>query len=802
MHTTITVLLAVLAVQHTIASTEIHGTVQDALTEQRLSNASVAVVNTIDSSVVRGVFTNAKGEFIVTVDDPATQVVRVHYVGYSTNFQSLRLDSNVLAHAVTISLYPKTAESITVTANRDLVEYSANKIVLNVDQSLAAASTSAADILNQVPTVQVDQEGTLTVKGSASVNVQIDGKPITLYGSPSDVLKNIPARMLDRVELTTNPGAQHDAQGQYGILNIILKKQNANGINGLISSSAGVFDSYSISGTGNSRADNFNVFINADATSNRSIRKLESNTLFNDGITLARFGKQYARGLSTGISGGVDITFSTDRTLTLSADFRRYSSRSTAPFYTTTTAGMVNPASTYSAYVPGVENSFSSGGLYIDYVEKFAAKGSLLRGKCFVAPDQFDITSQIAISQTDSLFTIGESPSENRQSRMFGSGLTTQLQLDYELPLTDEWKLETGVKVQTQGIVGTYLFERQDIAGEFISDPDVSNHAIHQDNVYAAYGNVGLQTKELSLQGGLRTELTSNSFVNEAEPTNNIHRKFVGLFPSISASVNVTPATSLAMSYSRRINRPHPTQINPFIDKSDTLNWRTGNPQLLPEYTHALEAGVTQDFGTTVLTGGAFLRSTSNAINLRYRERVINNVILEKPYNFGNAIAYGLNAYANASVASLLRISGELSYFYQSSKGNFKGSSYSSSSYGWNARIITSLTIPDILSAQVYFDYAAPQVIPQGRRTAFNILSLGVSKSLLEESLQIGFNWTDCLRTAKFGGTLLTNSFSADMLNQRDYELFSLNVSYKLNNYKGRIPNSNQPGGGGNSNTI
>lgn len=223
---------------------------------------------------------------------------------------------------------------------------------------------------------------------------------------------------------------------------------------------------------------------------------------------------------------------------------------------------------------------------------------------------------------------------------------------------------------------------------------------------------------------------------------------------------------------------------------------------MLPEYTHALEAGITQDLGTAVLTSGAFLRSTTNAINLRYRERVINNVILEKPYNFGNAIAYGLNTYCNAEISSLLRISGELSYFYQSSRGEFKGSSYSSSSYGWNARVITTLNISDILTAQVYYDYAAPQVIPQGRRTAFNILSLGVSKSLIEDNLQIGFNWTDCLRTAKFGGTILTSSFKAEMLNQRDFELFSLNVSYKLNNYKGRIPGHNPSDGGGNNNAI
>lgn len=802
MHAILVLLLTTLAVQHAIASTEIRGFVEDGSTQQRLSNASVSVVSVADSSSVRGVFTNSKGEFVITFDNPTAQILKVHYVGYLTVFQSLQLDSDTSSRVVTISLYPKTTESINVTANRDLVEYSANKIVFNVDQSLAAASTSAADILNQVPTVRVDQEGTLTVRGSSSVNVQIDGKPITIYGSPSDVLKNIPARMLDRVELTTNPGAQHDAQGQYGILNIILKKQNANGINGLVSTSAGVFDSYSVSGTGNSRSDNYNVFINADATSNRSIRRLESNTVFADGIALDRFGSQYSHGLSTGISGGVDLVFSTDQNLTLSADYRRYSSRSTSPFYTTTTEATVNPLRTYSSYVPEVENSFTSGGLYLDYTEKFATKGRVLSGKFFVAPDRFDIISQIAVSQTDNLFTAIDRHAENRKTRMFGSGLTTQLQLDYEDALSDEWKLETGAKVQTQGIVGTYLFERQNSTGDYLSDPEVSNHAVHQDNVYAAYGNVGMQTKEVSFQCGLRTELTTNSFVNEADAANNIHRKFVGLFPSASASVNVSPTTSLSMSYSRRINRPHPTQINPFIDKSDTLNWRTGNPKLLPEYTHALEAGVTQDLGTAVLTGGAFLRSTSNAINLRYRERIINNVILEKPYNFGNAIAYGLNAYVNASVNLLLRISGELSYFYQSSKGDFKGSSYSSFSYGWNARVITSLNIPDMLNAQIYYDYAAPQVIPQGRRTAFNILSLGVSKSLLNESLQIGFNWTDCLRTAKFGGTVLTSSFTAEMLNQRDYELFSLNVSYKLNNYKGRIPNSNQPGGGGNSNTI
>lgn len=772
----------------------VSGRVVDAADGRRLVRATVALLNSADSTVVRGTYTDTTGRFKLDYDDGQHQLVRVSYVGYRTLVLSIpdaQGMNSVDLGDVAIGLADH--EAVEVSANRDLIEYSANKKVFNVDQNVAAASSMAIDVLKQVPTVNVDQEGNITVRGASSVNIQIDGKPISAYGNPTQVLQSLPARTLEKVEVITNPGAKYDAQGQSGILNIVLKKLNTDGVNGMVTAATGLYDMYALSATGNARQGALNVNLSGDYSSNRHIRYKQSDTWFEDNTYINRFGPSYSKGKGGGLRLGADLRLSDMRTVSISGDYRQYVGSAYDPFYTsryTTSNGVVD--ATYTTLIPNGLNVFENGGVYVDYAESFADKRQRLTGSAYFMPSYFDVRNTLEMSNSYNDFEPFGKPIDGRSVQMVGTSFTSQSQLDYALPIGDVTTIETGAKVVTQHIDSDFNFDRLDSAGAYHRDPTGSNSAKHQDNVYAAYFNLNSSIDAFKYQLGLRSEITTNFFANVNSPSSNLDRTYWGLFPSASCSYELSPATSIQASYSRRINRPHATQINPFLDKSDSLNWRTGNPNLLPEYTHAFETGIAHSFDNVFLSAEGFYRLTDNAINLRFREQVAPNVILEKPYNFGNGRSYGINTFLNASVFDWLRMNGEFSYYFQQSKGEFRGSDFNSAAYGWNARIIMMATLPGAINMQVNYDYTAPQVIPQGKRYEFAIMSMSCNKSFVDDQLTVGLNWTDCLRTARFGGTVDSADFNTVLLNQRDYTLLSLNVSYRINNYRER--RGQQPG--------
>lgn len=773
----------------------VKGRVIDAVAGRPIAGARVAVIQVPDSTIMGGEITDEAGRFSLSRMQPQRQVLRVTFVGYAGEIVQVpsTLEGVTSIDVGDIALEPNSRADVNVVAERQAVELHGNKKVFNVDKAMTVAAGNALDVLKQVPTVNVDQEGRVTVRGSEGVQIQIDGRPITAYGDPTQVLRSLPARALEQVEVINNPGAKYDASGQAGILNIVLKKQNSEGANGMVTAATGLLDMYALTATGNVRTSNLNIFLSGEAASSRHRRWRAVDARFAGGDLLHREGSSLYQNSAWGVRGGVDVTVAQGHTVTIGGDARRSDGRNRDPWTNMfmSTDGNVRSA-TYVDQVGG--GPYLTGGVSANYIGELGERGHRLTADIYTNWSDFDLPNTYITSDIDATGALGRII-DGRRSATVGTSDYVQVQLDYTKPLSEATRLETGVRTVMQGITSDFLFDRWRSDGSWQRDPEVANTADHQDNVHAAYANVSTRLGSLSLQAGLRAELTTNYFANVNDATVNIDRAFGDLFPSVSASYQIVEGTDIQASYSRRINRPHATQINPFLDKSDSLTWRTGNPSLMPEYTHALEAGVLQQFQRITLNGEVFYRHTTNVMNQRFREQVAPNVILEKPYNFGDGIAYGVSAFMNADMASWLRMNGEVSYYYQEASGDFREQSFNSIGYGWNGRLMMQATLPYDINAQVHYDYTAPQVIPQGRRYEFSILSLAFNKNLLEDRLVVGLNWTDCLNTARFGGVVTGSDFDTELLNRRDYTLLSVNLSYKFNDYTDR--RNRTPGGGG-----
>ncbi|HLP28887.1 MAG TPA: outer membrane beta-barrel family protein [Candidatus Didemnitutus sp.] len=782
----------------------VKGLVVSARDSSRMAMANVAMLNPQDSSVRKGVVAKKDGSFMITDVEGLDHLLRVSYAGHHAAYRALEdLMTNTGSDTIDIgvvALESVTTNIVEVTAERPLVEYQDGKKIFNVTESITTAGGNALDVLKQVPTVNVDLEGNVTVQGMSGVNIMIDGKPLSAYGNANQILKTLPAGVLEKVEVVTNPGSKYDAQGQGGILNIVLKKQRKSGFNGIVDLNLGVYDNYSGSTTMNSRNDDLNFFGGADFYLARQRRYRNVESVFDDGTGLLRTGTSYNNNHSYGLRLGSDITFDSVHSLTISAEARANNGTNQDPWLNTFTSsdGLAPSHSSMDQTSGGPNNTLGFTGTYTMHV---GPKDHDLVANVYFYPDNYDITNTLVTTPTTST---GEpvGAATGRRSQTVGIGSYFEALADFTWPITSSLRIGMGVDATLQFIDSEFNFSELDAVNNvFVPAVALSNGAKHYDDVYAAYVDASEKFGDLNVRVGLRGEHTRNQFESRDTPVQNFDRSFGNLFPSMSASYSFTPEQSLQFSYSRRINRPSGPQLNPYLDVTDSLYWRTGNAALMPAYINSLQLGVLQYIDASVVNVEAFYRLTENMINLRFREEVKPGVLLERPYNFGQGISYGVSGSANLSLAPWLSVNSELSYYYQEAGGTFKGQTYESTGYGWNARVIANATLPLEIKSQVFFDYTAPQVIPQGERMQFSMFSLSMNREFKEQHLTVGLNWMDIFNSAQYGGSVSGPGFSTDLLNRRDYPLVSLNLSYRINDYKGPRPRQT-PGVGGGGNTI
>jgi outer membrane receptor protein involved in Fe transport len=762
--------------------------------------ANIAIYNLVDSSLVTGGITNGKGEFEIRGISFGDYYLEAKFIGFDKSaIKEINISrENPTFNSGNIVLKPSTLKigSIDVVADKAAVEYKLDKKVVNVSQVYSAAGGSAANVLENTPSVQVDIEGNVTLRGSGSFTVLIDGRPSVLSGS--DALRQIPASALDNIEIITNPSAKYEPDGSAGIINLITKKNSLNGFSGIINGSIGTRDKYRGDFLLNYRTEKFNYFLGADWRDETNYGSMSSSreTYLGDTTRYLTIGgdRNYIRG-GQNFKGGFDFFLSDKTTFTLSGEVgKSKNNRSGEELiheYTipqTTDIYSVNNETSFR------ENDFYSGTFNLQH--KFKEEGHKIEANIFYSGE----TGIDGDEENEMLTDENYNPSGTYLARVQSSEEEDEKELrikaDYTLPISDVSKLEAGYQGRMEREKESTSFQEYDpVSGTWITSDFFSSAIDFRNDIYAVYATYSNKLGGLEFMGGLRGELTDREIKSSANDSV-AALKLYDLFPTLHLSYDIGDKNEIMASYSRRINRPGGWDLNVVPTYFNRYTIREGNPELEPEYTDSYDLGYMLKFGRSYLSLEAFSRITKNKIE-RVERLGDDGILYLKSENLGKDYSTGLELMGNVEFAKWLTVNASISGFNYRLEGEIDGEAFDRESTNWSGRMNTTIKFSDNSRMQIQGFYRGPSVSAQGESKASFYTTLAMKQDFMKKKLTATLSLQDLFGTANFQRESVTSSFKNRFEMKREPRVVMLTLSYKINNFKSD-ERGNGSGGGGN----
>lgn len=736
----------------------LYGKLLDAQSGKPVEYASVALLRVADSSLVTGMLSKTNGDFRFEGVPQGPYLLRINFIGYTTIFKSTAVTAKDIVHDlgnIKLKANVKSLAAVEVVGEKPAFTMAIDKRVFNVDKNLASIGGTATDVLKQVPSVNVDIDGNVTVRNGAPT-IFIDGRPSTL------TMDQIPADAIASVEVVTNPSAKYDAEGMSGILNIVLKKNKRAGINGMVS--AGISTLGSISGGAdlNIRQDKFNFFVNYNLrdrkspTNSRLFRKniLADTTNYLEQLQDGDFYRKFQTGRI-----GFDWFIDNRNTISLSesivgGNFDRTNNQ---------TLNDLDIHQQLVRYGTGIDNSKNS---FRNYTTQLGYKHTYEKtGKELTA----DFTYNRATSKNSSDYSLQyftpehiatDDPRRPEQRYGAGNGTTTYLtgQLDYVNPITETAKLEMGLRAtsrQFDNLLNT--FGKDYPSGNFVLDSALSNNYHYKEMVNAAYVSFTGSKKNFGYQLGLRGEQSFYSGEMKSVKDGNYKIDYpISLFPSIFLSQKLTGDHELQLNYSRRIRRPWFRDLLPNIEYNAQSASR-GNPDLKPEFTNSFELSYLKDFNRkhNVLVS-VYFRNTNNAITDFYVDTtlVINEqsqkVLLSYPVNAATRNSYGAEFTVRNQITPGWDITTNLNLAQTKVDAKNLGDNLTNQGFTWFGKINSNTRLPWNSTFQVTGKYDSKRILPQGEKAAEYSVDAAVKKDFLKnKALSISLGISDIFNTER-----------------------------------------------------
>lgn len=795
-----------------------HSTIKviDKKTMTVLPRSKIIFTSTKDSTKKKGLYSDENGVCIISdIKSKDFTHCTISFIGYTDT--TLKLEDLMRTPYTVIALHNSTTvnEDVIVEANRQSIEMSAGKKVVHIDDAISSSGGTAIDVLQTLPGISVDVDANVTLRGNGSVTLMIDNKPIRLYGDPGQILKNLPAHVISNVEIITNPGAKYDAEGQSGIINIRLKKKEDAGFNSTINAAIGSIHNYGLSAQCNSNMNGLNIFYSGDVTRGEHDRVTKVKTHFIDDLTESitttnRDGFQNNLTEFGGLRIGADVSLSSNDIITVSSDIRASKTTIDMPSNAAINSGKSVMNESYFRTESITTLPFIVGSAGVIHNHKSESEKFEITTELSYFPTSFGQFAHFENRETDRIFMpLASGRSSIYTTDLKGVSHSWLLQSDIVFSLNDTTKIECGAKSYLEGISSSFVFRRFDLSTQsYTIDNSQSTKADHQDNIHSFYCTFQSSVAQCKYQLGLRAEYTTSSMTNFIQNNNdslNFSRSFLSVFPSFSINYPLGDVNSVQLSYSRRINRPDGPLLNPFLDKTDSLIWRTGNPRLMPDFTQVFEIGYIHYTEFGLINTELFARFTDNVINPRFREKVTSAIIVEKPINIGNTVNYGLQSSGVFDINSSLKLQSDITLFYQSTEGNDGDVEYLQRSYAWIGKLISTYILSENTTVQLYAEYTSPIVVTQGKRFEFSFANVAFKQHFYQKKLSLSLNWVDFLNTARFGGIVSGTDFSTELQNRRDFTFLTATLSYRINDAPANQKRKGNEGGGsliGGGNTL
>jgi outer membrane receptor protein involved in Fe transport len=778
----IIVFLIVLQLDLFGAGGSISGQALDSQTGNPLISASVALHKSADSSLVTGLYTKENGKFIFDNLAYGKYYIKVSYVGYGDGLSNelVLTPANTDINSGNIKLVPEyvNTSELNVTARKEFVEYNFDKKVINVERSMVAAGGSATDVLRNTPSVAVDVDGNVSLRGSGSIQILIDGKPSSRAQSGSTMLDMIPAESIDKIEIITNPSARYEAEGSTGIINIVMKKEKALGTNGIFTVNAGTGDKYGANANINTGLGGVNLYFNYSLRDDRRSGSGLSSRVLYSGDTTTTLLSNSSRStdmLSHQINPGFEFNFWDNNQISFNANYN-YSDRThyNNVNYNQSENYQASPLLYFNNIAePNFDNSLD---LNLSYRHTFEKPGHQLNASAMYSYSRDNESTNSYLFYQDNL----EYSPRNWITKTKENVSTATFQFDYSLPLEYGIKVETGYKTNFRNFDNSFNYLNADLLkGGTYEDISKKNNFLFEENVHSIYGIIQDSLADFRIQGGLRYEYTIIGG-DQLITGEKFDRSYGSLFPSIHLSYTLTDINKAFLSYSRRINRPRSHSLDPIIDYSDSLNLWHGNPNLKPEYIDAIEFGMENNFSFAGINYTLFYRRTTDMMTM-FQLSLGNNVFEITRMNIAKGINYGMEFSVFKPVSNWLRFNGDFSFFKNIISGATPDMVIDNESFNWTARINTNINFSQDLSFQVMANYSSPSATAQGTRAESYNIDLGAKLDLFDKKLQVFSRLSDIFNTQSHKFRNNGVDFISISEFRRESRVLVIGLTYKLN---------------------
>lgn len=742
-----------------------------------VSFATIAILLPADSSIVEGTTADENGVFSITMKS-GKYLLKITSVGYETRFvASVKVapEANITdLGLITMLAVSKKLNEVVIKGEKSMIVDDIDKKMITIGKDLLATSNNVSDLLQKLPAVSLDENGNPQVRGKGNVVVLIDGKPSSLYGNDlPTVLQSFPAELIDRIDVMTTPSAKYEGEGASGVIDIITKKVKIRGTNGGGRLSYGNRGSHNVSGNFNQRTGKLGLNASVSAQSRNQFwrRRLNrDNFLTEETSTLKQVGRGYNKNKNLFGRVGINYDLNDKNSLEASVNYSLdgNNNMSNIANETSLSSGIVTEKFDRTVRSKGNGNNVS---MNLDYRKKFKKKDHLLAFTANYSLGNSDGNS--VYDQESERITLEKHQKNFRDNK----NKTLFLNSDYTWPVAKKSTLEMGVRSRISTSENTnafYNINKEDGSSQF--DNTVSNVFGYENFIYTGYMTFSQKTDDWGIRAGLRLT-DSDQNINQISSNRDFSVHFLTLVPSLAVTRKLDDASQVKINYSRRVQRPEASWLNPFTDISDPRNVQTGNPNLRPEFVHKAEMGYSNYEESGGWGPSLFMDYSNNAIT-RLRTVDEAGISLTRYDNVGREMSYGLETDFSQKFGDAVKINASGRVYRSEVVSAIAQIDNRNWSYSGNLNAF--FTLPMDFKASAYVNYEGPRAIAQGTREGVFVANMGIRKDLLEKKATLSFNVQDIFLSRAYKSQLNTATYSQSSLWQQTNRLVNLTFQYRF----------------------
>ncbi|MEH6620037.1 TonB-dependent receptor domain-containing protein [Maribacter arcticus] len=783
------------------SSIQITGKVLEQGTDIPLEYATLVLQSVSDPNKITGGITDIDGNFNVE-SEPGNYNISIEYIGYKTiKKPNQSFTKNTDLGTIKLSFDAAELDAVEVVAEKTTVEVRLDKKVYNVGKDLTNSGANISDALSNIPSVTVDVDGAIALRGNGNVRILINGRPSALAGFGStDALRQLPADAIEKVEVITSPSARYDAEGTAGILNIVLKREKTLGFNGSVNTTVGFPKASSITSNLNFRTDNFNIFNTIGYRYREGPGNGYSDNFYMDTIlgNLDRIieDRDIDR-LNKGININLGVEYFMTKTSSITASaFGRFSNGKDVTG--NSTIRFITPNLDSRTFRQEIENEDDkSYQLSLNYINNINDEGHKLTADFQYSADKEVKPTTIQENNTfpDTELLAQENIFETEKQN------EVLAQVDYVLPIGDA-QFEAGYRGNFEESDTDYQLNELNLdSGEFVTNNGLTNRFIYTQNVNAVYSQYGNKYGDFSFLLGLRlenTQLKGDVTGVDLEALQeilgpgidlNFNNNYLGLFPTLNLIYELNEMENITLGYNRRINRPRGYFINPFPSRSSRTNIFQGNPDLAPAFANAYDLGYLKRWDKLTLTSSIYFQKESNAFE-RIQETTGQTttdgieIIRSLPINLSTNQRIGSEIGILYNPKKWLRLNGSFNFFQFNTEGIFNDVDYGAKNTSWFSRFSSKVTLPGKVDWQTNAFYRGPSQNAQTDSKGIFSLDLAFSKDVFKDNGTISLNVNDLLNSRKRRSFTETEFFTSDSEFQWRQRQFTLSFIYRINEKK------------------